>query len=266
MVMTRSFVDKTEAVAAMKAAGNDLVYAVRNISDPTAPAIGEWSTGDVAAHLIDVFEAGSEIVAGKGTPFTGPDGTATNNDARLNARAERDPKVLADLLDKALTEYGATLDGIDGDPFVPWADFEVPVSTAVCVELAEALVHGYDVTKAEDKPWNLDPQRIGIAMKGLGPVTEHYVDPQTAAGFTGTFDLRLRGQWAQHFVFTDGELSVQDPADRKVDVHISADPVAFTLVGYGRIPQWGPMAKGQLLAWGRKPWLAMKFSKLLRNP
>jgi hypothetical protein len=38
------------------------------------------------------------------------------------------------------------------------------------------------------------------------------------------------------------------------------------LVGYGRISQWGPMGRGKLLAYGRKPWLALKLSKLLRNP
>jgi hypothetical protein len=97
-------------------------------------------------------------------------------------------------------------------------------------------------------------------------MTMNYVDKEAAAGVKARFDLRLRGQWQLHFVFDDGELSIEQPTNQPVDVHISADPVAFMLVGYGRIPQWGPLLKGQLMSWGRKPWLALRFGKFLRNP
>jgi uncharacterized protein (TIGR03083 family) len=263
---TRSFVDKAEVAAAVDAAGHDLVAAIRNISDPNAPAIGTWSAGDVAAHIIDVYEAAKDIAEGRGTPFADSTETAANNESRLAARSERDPNALADAFQRALTDYVTVLRNIEGDPLVRWADFEVPVSTATAVELNEVLIHGYDITKAEGKPWKIDPARVVLGLRGIAPVTERYVDPDAAAGFTGTFDLRLRGHTQLHFVFEDGSLTVAEPADRKVDVHISADPVAFVLVGYGRISQWGPIATGKLVTWGRKPWLAFKFAHLLRNP
>lgn len=263
---TRSFVDKNEVTAAVSATGNDVVYAIRNISDPNAMAIGSWTAGDVAAHLIDVYEAGKEIAEGRGTPFSDSTGTAANNQTRLASRSERDPQMLATHFERALTDYVACLEGIDGDPVVPWADFQIPVSTAASIELAECLMHGYDIAHAEGRSWTIGPDRAVLATRGISRVTEHYVDESAAAGFTGTFDLKLRGHSSLHFVFEDGVLSVEEPSDRRVDVHISADPVAFMLVGYGRISQWGPMAKGKLLAYGRKPWLALKFSKLLRNP
>lgn len=263
---TRSFVDKNEVVAAVKATGSDVVHAIGNISDPGAMAIGTWTAGDVAAHLIDVYEAAKDIAEGRGTPFSHSTETAANNEKRLAARAERDPKMLAEGFERALTEYVTSLENIDGDPVIPWADFQIPVSTAASVELAECLMHGYDIAHAEDKPWSIAPDRAILVMRGLSRVTEHYVDEKAAAGFTGTFDLKLRGGSPLHFVFENGVLSVQEPIDRKVDVHISADPVAFMLVGYGRVSQWGPMARGKLLAYGRKPWLALRFSKLLRNP
>lgn len=261
-----SFVDKSEVVAAVKATGNDVVYAIRNISDPSATAIGTWTAGDVAAHLIDVYEAAKDIAEGRGTPYSHSTGTAANNEARLAARSERDPRTLAEGFERALNDYVMSLEGIDGDPVVPWADFEIPVSTAASVELAECLVHGYDIAHSEGKSWTIVPDRAALAARGLSRVTEHYVDESAAAGVTGTFDLKMRGYPSLHYVFENGVLSIQEPADRKVDVHISADPVAFMLVGYGRISQWGPMARGKLLAYGRKPWLALKFSKLLRNP
>ena len=263
---TRSFVDKAEVTAAVDVTGRAVGRAIRNISNPQAPAIGTWSAGDVAAHLIDVFEAATDIAEGRGTPFARSTETSANNEARLAARAERGPGVLADLFERALATYVAALKGVDGDPMIPWADFAVPVSTAASVELAELLIHGYDITNAENKSWDLDAAHAALATRGIGPITEHYVDAEAARGFTGTFDLRLRGSTGLHFVFEEGALTVAEPGDRKADVHISADPVAFMLVGYGRVSQWGPMASGKLMAWGRKPWLALKFKKLLRNP
>ena len=264
--MTRSFVDKDEAVEALRAIVPDVTNAIRNMGNQAAPAIGEWTAGDVAAHLIDVAEDAQDIAQGKGTRFEDSSGVAANNAARLAARTDRDPRSLAEQYQKAMSDYLGILEGIDGDPGIPWGDFKIPLSALVSTDIGESLIHGYDIAHAEAQPWNIDPYKAALAGRGISPMTEHYVDPQAAAGFTGTFDLRMRGYSALHFVFENGTLTIQEPADRKVDVHISADPVAFMLVGYGRISQWGPMSKGKLLAWGRKPWLAMKLAKMLRNP
>ena len=264
--MTDSYVDKNEVVAAFRATAPKVVSAIRSIDNPNVPAIGEWSASDVAAHLIDVMEAGEPIVRGEGTPFTGSDDVVTNNATRLAARPERDPNVLADELEKTFGEYIATCEAVDGDPIIPWAELKVPVSAAICVELAECLVHGYDVAHSQGQPWTIDPHVAALTSRGLSPVVESYVDPQAAAGFRGTFALHMRGEYVLHYTFDNGTLTISEPNGRKADVHINADPVAFMLVGYGRLAQWGPMAKGKLLAYGRKPWLALKFSKLLRNP
>lgn len=52
----------------------------------------------------------------------------------------------------------------------------------------------------------------------------------------------------------------------KSDCTISADPVAFLLVGYGRTGQWGEIARGKLVAGGRKLWLGLSFGRLLTSP
>ena len=51
-----------------------------------------------------------------------------------------------------------------------------------------------------------------------------------------------------------------------VDCHISADPVAFLIVAYGRGSQWPPILRGKITAWGRKPWRAFGLMRLLVNP
>ena len=250
----------------LRATSADLAYAIKNIQNPQAPAIGSWTAADVAAHLIDVAEAAQAIARGEGTEYATSADVAANNEKRLAERTERDPHVLAGLFEEAAESYADTVMSVEGDPMVPWADFEIPVSALVCVDLGEWLIHGYDITKSQGNPWEIDPHRAAFAGRGISPVTEHYVDPEAGAGFTATIDLRLRGHGALHFVFNNGDLSIEEPANRKVDVHLSADPVAFMLVGYGRISQWGPMAKGKLLAWGRKPWVALKFATVLKNP
>jgi hypothetical protein len=63
----------------------------------------------------------------------------------------------------------------------------------------------------------------------------------------------------------DGAAALTDPGPR-ADCWISAGPVAFLLVGYGRSGQWGPILRGQLLAGGREPWLGLAFGQLITGP
>jgi putative sterol carrier protein len=64
----------------------------------------------------------------------------------------------------------------------------------------------------------------------------------------------------------DDGTAVVSAAGEKADCVITADPVAFLLLGYGRISQLSPVLRGQLRPGGRKPWLAMKFGTLLSSP
>ena len=60
---------------------------------------------------------------------------------------------------------------------------------AASIELAELLMHGYDIAKSQGNPWTIDPARAILATRGISPVTEHYVDESAAAGFTGPATL-----------------------------------------------------------------------------
>ncbi len=55
-------------------------------------------------------------------------------------------------------------------------------------------------------------------------------------------------------------------AGEKADSVITADPVAFLLIGFGRVPQLPQILRGKLRAGGRKPWLAAEFGTLLAAP
>jgi SCP-2 sterol transfer family len=92
-----------------------------------------------------------------------------------------------------------------------------------------------------------------------------WVNPTRTRRLTATFEVHLRGQATHVVAFRDGHLQV-NPTGRRVDVHISADPAAFLLVLDRRQPQWRHIAAGRLLAWGRKPWLALTFADCFQQP
>ena len=80
-----------------------------------------------------------------------------------------------------------------------------------------------------------------------------------------SFELRMRGGGRYRFAVVNGTALVGQ-AGAPVDCTITADPVAFLLVGFGRVPQWAPVLRGKLRAGGRRPWRATKFGSLLSNP
>jgi hypothetical protein len=101
-------------------------------------------------------------------------------------------------------------------------------------------------------------------LQSLGP--RAMVNAGKATGLRATYDIRIRGGDRFDFIFDDGELNIVEPSSRRVDCHISADPVAFLLVVWNRQSQWPAIATGKLMAWGRKPWLGPQLRALMRNP
>ena len=67
-------------------------------------------------------------------------------------------------------------------------------------------------------------------------------------------------------IFDKGALSIDTEPPRRVDCHISAEPVALFLVALGLKKQWGPIATGKLMTWGTKPWLALQFVGFFATP
>ena len=80
-----------------------------------------------------------------------------------------------------------------------------------------------------------------------------------------SFEIRARGGRRYRMAITNGT-AVVTAAGEKADCVITADPVAFLLVGFGRVPQFPQLLRGKLRAGGRKPWLATTFGTLLASP
>lgn len=133
-------------------------------------------------------------------------------------------------------------------------------------ELGELLVHGHDIAKATGQPWPVADDDARLAPRAALRLVPAYVSPDTARGHTGGYDLRIRGGPRLVTRFTEGRASLEQPEGAPVDCHILAAPVALLLVLYGRTPQWGPIAKGQLVTWGRRPWRPWASSNCSSTP
>ena len=139
------------------------------------------------------------------------------------------------------------------------------VSTVTAIALGEMLIHGLDVARSLGQPWPIDRRETRLVIAGMTRVLPRFVSKRNRGAAQAAYEIRVRG--GDRFVcrFANGGLAVEPPGG-PVDCVISADPVAFLLVGYGRISQWGPITQGKMLAWGRKPWRSLRFKSLLANP
>jgi hypothetical protein len=96
-------------------------------------------------------------------------------------------------------------------------------------------------------------------------VMPQYLRPTRAAGVRTSFELRLRGGPSYRMAVADGVAEITAAGER-TDCRITADPVDFLMLGYGRVPQWSVLLRGRLRPGGRKPWLAGKFGTLFSSP
>ena len=243
------------------------------------PAKGsEWTIGEVGAHLAITLQGFTYAAQGRPEmvePYIPPterfpDRLAAVTANTLTIEPERDPAALADVLAEGVDGFLSATANRSGSQRVPtpWYGEGVTLNltTATGMLLGEQLLHGYDIAKAIRRPWPIDPDDARLVLGAVTSMMPLAVNPEKAANVRATYDIRVRGG-PRFFVGVDkGTVQIETTMSGPVDCHISADPVALTLVAYGRISQWGPIAKADLLAWGRRPWLAFRFKSLFFDP
>jgi uncharacterized protein (TIGR03083 family) len=245
---------------------------LRSAGDPDRPVPGSsWTVAEVGAHLVGGTTSYSSYLAGSTAAWADlsdlPGGSLAASNARNVAEvAERDLVVLAGTIEANVDGLVAATAGRDGAEPVFWHGRHVPLTTFLASAVAELLVHGRDVAVALDRPWPIAADDARQVILGLVPLFDLLVRPDRVAGVRVTYEVRLRGGGAVTLAFHDGALDAGPGRTARADCRISADPVAFLLVAYGRRSQWPAIATGKLTAWGRRPWWAFRLTSLLAPP
>ncbi|MDF6042544.1 maleylpyruvate isomerase family mycothiol-dependent enzyme [Streptomyces sp. JH14] len=259
---------------AIRDTAEEIAALLRGRTDTDVPVPGsEWTLGEAAAHLAQANELMAEVAAGQERAWG--DGTPQSL-AEANARAlagfdERRAAPLADMIVAQAAAYLATLDGRPAEETAkPQQPVQTPlgpmdVATLGSYLLTHMLGHGYDLARAVGRPHMLDRARVELSMPFMITAMPRVV-AAAAAGLTARYTIRLRGGSSFGVTVTDGAVAVSREPLRRPDCTISIEPVTFLLIALGRCDPWGAMARGRVLTWGRKPWLAPRFPALFTAP
>jgi hypothetical protein len=244
----------------------------RRLDHPDAQVPGlTWTAAETAAHVVGDLRAHTEALRGR-NPVPSHEDSPSRRSVAVNAHhlevvGERHPGRLADLLEEAAAGYVAAVQAQHGEPkSVPTPNGLVmtpPVMTALL--LGEQVVHGLDIARAAERPWAINRQDASLVFPGVLAVAPAYLRRSVSPNLRVSYELRFRGGPRYRFAVENRTATV-GPATGNADCVITADPVAFLLLGYGRVAQWRQIVRGKLLAGGRKPWLAAKFATLLSSP
>ncbi|MBY8881778.1 SCP2 sterol-binding domain-containing protein [Actinacidiphila acidipaludis] len=242
---------------------------LRGCADASVPIPGaEWTVAEAAAHLALANELMAGLATGRALPYGDgtPGSLAAANAASLAAFPERDPAVLADAVvrhARAFTEAAATRSA--DEPVVsPLGPMDLALLGSYL--LTHMLGHAYDMAVALRRTPPVDAELVALTMPFLRWGMPRVVDARAAAGHGGCYLLRVRGGGRFAVTFTDGTARVDAEPPRRPDCTILTEPVTFFLIALGRCSPTAAIARGKVLAWGRKPWLAPRFAGLFTAP
>ena len=246
--------------------GRKLVGLMRSVVDPSRTAIGYWTIGDLSAHLTQVYEGFPVMAAGGKSPVPDEVKMAQTYDDYLRENPERDPASLADRVEKSTIQLLEQVQNMSPQDSISWhGGIEIPIVVLLAIVVDEAIVHGWDIAQAEGREARIAPVDAQLSIKGLTAVSPHFLTPEGKAARV-SYGIKLRGDGRLTVRLANGEATVSSYDEGPVDCRITASPVDFLMVGAGRIGMWGPIAKGKIVAYGRKPWKGLNFTKYFRDP
>ena len=272
--------DREAARAAISAAAQRFAALLRGTDDIGHPVAGtDWTVAETAAHVSVVFGGFSEAIAGEPQALAPekyldadfPTRLAASN-AATNAMVDHiDSGRLAEVITAGAQRFLELAAAVD-----PQMECETPwygpgrTRTPDCLTalaLGELTVHGYDIATGTNRPWPISAEHakliVGTVCPEMSPLV---VRPEAGRGAPVTYEIRLRGNGPRYVIrVADGTAAVR-AVGGPVDCVISADPVTYLLVAYGRMPLGRALMRGGMLARGRRPWLGLRFKDLFFNP
>lgn len=254
---------------ALRATAEEIAQLLRRAPDTGAAVPGlVWTVGELAAHLAQANELMADVAAGRprrhgdGTP----EGIAAANEQALDAFAERRADPLAAMI---VTRTEAYLEAVASHPaeetlLTPMGPMNRVVLGSYL--LTHMLGHGFDLARALKRPHMVDRARARLTLPFLLEAMPRVTDAAATAGLNARYAVRLWGGGRFGVTFTDGTATVGHAFPDRPDCTISIEPVTFLLMALGRCSPAGAMARGRVLAWGRRPWLGPRFPEYFTAP
>jgi uncharacterized protein (TIGR03083 family) len=252
---------------ALEVVGRRLVGLLAAVPDPQAPTRGlAWTLGETSLHIAGGPARYADFARGRALPEPAIDLGPVSRQ-RMAAESERTPSVLARRLEADTHRYLAETAELPATHTVPFfGGLTIELAAQSAILLGEFVVHGYDVARSIGRPWPIEAAHARLIVAAVTAVLPRYVDPTSAAGLTATYEVHLRGGPSFQIRFDRGTATVGPPQPGAADCRLTVDPVTFLLVAYWRRSQWPGILRGQLRAWGRRPWLGPRFQGLFVRP
>lgn len=225
----------------------------------------DWDASDVAAHVLIVARALEGYLGAEREPVLDITDVPGSNARVLAERPERDIERLSVELEIATAGFFRNSDHATGTDPASWHGMDVTVGTVYGIYLGELLLHGRDVALAAGRPWPISRSDATMIFEGAAAVAHGFLDEEKVQGLRAAYEVTLRGGPRLTFAFADGTLTVTPGSSARPDCRVSADPRSLVLVVYGRSSQWAQIARGALFAYGRRPWLALRFAGLFKS-
>jgi uncharacterized protein (TIGR03083 family) len=259
--------DRERTLREMRDTASRWAELLRSVEDPNRTAIGYWTIAEVAAHTTHIYRILEAMIGGTPSPIADHLALAEHWDKELRDDDEREPKVLADRIEEGAARIETAARAEDWEKQVTWhGGIPMPLYSLPCIVVNESEIHALDVASAESRKWDIPRSKALLAIYGVLPAVHRFVRDDVAKDMTATWQMNLRGGDTIYFVLRDGSLEMTIEAPEKIDCRVSAEPLEYLLVGYGRKSQWGPVLTGKIVAYGRKPWLSLTLGKLFRSP
>jgi uncharacterized protein (TIGR03083 family) len=236
-----------------------LCATLRAAPNATIPIKGmRWRVGELGAHIAQTAVVFTQATRGEVTAY----GEHGDFNAKIDQRIvdelpERDPARLADLTEERYAELRRAFADRSDDELLPrFQSYSVAGLNAIWV--IDLSVHGYQIGRAVGRPFRVDNRAFRLALETAIPFA---FDPAGARGLYATYALHIQGTQPIVYTVEDGTIRVERDG-APVDCHLGVDPVAFLLVTLGVMPQWQAALTFKMRAWGRRPWLAMRVTKI----
>lgn len=162
-----------------------LVESLDKAEAGTSTLDGTWTTTDVAAHVLTLFDAGRGGLALELAPEKRRTPRAVDevNQMAIDRLDDRNPASLARRIRTDAMRRLEVLRDLPPDTPLPfWAGVTTNPISIACVALGEFLIHGHDIAAAVGRPWHIDPRSAAIVSLGIAPLIHGWVVEGSADG------------------------------------------------------------------------------------